>query len=285
MASGRAGDCGRSFRPLPTLIAACQPAILVLVVAGFWPWGLALLTLSHAVLLVGIFFPSLSWFGRTYTRLPSHAGSRPGVWLTIDDGPDPRTTPALLEVLRRFDATATFFVIGDKAALHPDLLTQIAADGHRLANHSTTHPAGTFWCLPPGRLERELRETSATIHALTGQPAEWFRPPVGHQNPFLHPIAARLGLRVVTWSASAWDGVSTPIDQAVRRVAQRLSPGTIVVIHEGYDPGTRGYSPAHLLERILERLAHDGYATVVPTTTRESRSAPLVPSPRERRWG
>mgnify|MGYP002619824740 CR=1 FL=1 len=249
-------------RPLPALLVACQPASVLLVASGLWSWGLALLGLSHAILLVGIFVPALSWFGRTHTRLPMQVDGRPKVWLTIDDGPDPRTTPELLEVLDRFGVRATFFVIGDKARRHPELLAEIAARGHQLGNHSTSHPAGTFWCLPPQQLERELQETSRLIRAVTGSPPEWFRPPVGHQNPFLHPIADRHGMQVVTWSASAWDGVSIPLERAVRRIERRLTPGTILVLHEGYDPGSRGYTPAALLEAVLERLTSDGYSAV-----------------------
>jgi peptidoglycan-N-acetylglucosamine deacetylase len=259
------GNSRSPLRPLLVAIVACHPACLLLVIGGLWPWALALLGLSHATLLAGIFVPSSNLFGRTYTRIPSPAGERPRVWLTIDDGPDPRTTPEILDVLARFKASATFFVIGDKAKRHPELLERIISEGHQLANHSTSHPASTFWCLPPGRVQREVGETNRTIQALTGNAPAWFRPPVGHQNPFLHPIAARHGLRIVTWSAAGWDGVSISFDSALERISRQLSSGSILVIHEGYDPEPRGYTPAALLDRLLERVEENGYETFVPT--------------------
>ena len=71
------------------------------------------------------------------------------VWLTIDDGPDPVDTPRLLEILRRFEARATFFVIGERAARFGAELEAIRAAGHEIANHTARHPSATFWCLPP----------------------------------------------------------------------------------------------------------------------------------------
>jgi peptidoglycan-N-acetylglucosamine deacetylase len=255
------------LRVLLAVIVVCQPASVLLVVAGLWPWGLALLTLSHATLLAGIFLPWLSWFGPTHTRLPAAArGEEAGVWLTIDDGPDPRTTPAILEVLGRFGARATFFVIGERARRHPELLARIVAEGHQLGNHSMHHPVGTFWCLHPARVRREIEETNDVIRRVTGTSPPWFRPPVGHQNPFLHPIAARHGLGVVTWSATGWDGISVPFEQAFQRIRRRSSAGAILVVHEGYDPVSRGYAPAALVERILEHLRTRGYETRVPTS-------------------
>jgi peptidoglycan-N-acetylglucosamine deacetylase len=243
---------------------ASHPACLLLALGGLWTWAIALLALSHAILLAGIFIPSSRLFGRTHTRLPVAAGKKPSVWLTIDDGPDPRTTPEILEVLDRFGVRATFFVIGDKARRHPELLTRIAERGHQLGNHSMSHPAGSFWCLPPGRVEREVGSASSLIRSLTGSSPAWFRPPVGHQNPFVHPIADRHGMGVVTWSVSARDGVSISLERAVRRVRRRLTPGTILVIHEGYDPKPRGYTPAALLQRVLEQIERDGYTTSIP---------------------
>jgi peptidoglycan-N-acetylglucosamine deacetylase len=256
----------RPFRPLLLLVVACQPLALLLLLGGPWPWGIVVLTLSHGALLAGIFIPTLSWFGRTYTRVSCPEGSAPRVWLTIDDGPDPRTTPEILDVLRRFGATATFFVIGEKASRHPELLGRIAAEGHQIANHSTHHPVGTFWCLPPGRVEDEIRETSRIIEAGTGHVPAWIRPPVGHQNPFLHPIAARHDLGVVTWSASGWDGIRVPLERAVDRIARKTTAGSILVVHEGYEPRARGYAPAALVQRILEHAERRGYTTFVPTS-------------------
>src|SRR5262245_23501370 len=111
-------------------------------------------------LLIGyhLFVPNAQGLVRMHRRFQP-AGRE--VWLTIDDGPDPEDTPRLLALLAEHGARATFFVIGEKAERHPELIRDIVAAGHEVAHHTYTHPLASFWCAGPRRLARELDQTLA----------------------------------------------------------------------------------------------------------------------------
>ncbi|MBN8417290.1 MAG: polysaccharide deacetylase family protein [Verrucomicrobia bacterium] len=180
---------------------------------------------------IGTLVPRCALFGRMIKRLPQ-AGDQ--ALLTIDDGPHPVHTPAILDILDRHRIKALFFLVGDRAAQHPELVRDILARGHEIGNHTQTHPAGTFWMLRPARLWREIAGCQETLAALCpGQPPRFFRPPAGHHNLVTSLIARSLGLRMMMWSARGFDGVLTDVPAITRRIALRLKPGAIVLIHEG----------------------------------------------------
>ena len=104
------------------------------------------------------------------------------VWLTIDDGPDPVHTPKMLALLRDFEAKATFFVIGQRAAQFPDLVKAIRDAGHEVANHTATHPSASFWAFTPRQIAREIDQP--------GLAASCFRTPGGAEE-FLGASRAR----------------------------------------------------------------------------------------------
>ncbi|MEO5719698.1 MAG: polysaccharide deacetylase family protein, partial [Chthoniobacterales bacterium] len=129
-------------------------AIFFLALVAFHPFlALGLLFLSHMLILFPTLVANCQWLGPVVTRFETRERE---VWLTIDDGPDPIHTPRLLEILQRFDARATFFVIGERAARFPNELNAIRAAGHEIANHTFSHPSATFWCLPPRRIASEI---------------------------------------------------------------------------------------------------------------------------------
>ncbi len=117
------------------------------------------------------------------------------VALTFDDGPDPRHTPAILEELRRLDALATFFLVGDRAAAHPDLVRRIVADGHAVGSHSGSHPDP--WRLSLRSLAREYRRGRTLVEQAAGRPVHLFRPPKGYID--LRGALAIGGARVTSW--------------------------------------------------------------------------------------
>src|SRR5690348_16641249 len=118
-------------------------ALFFLALIAFHPWvALGILLLSHLLLLYPTLVATCQWWGPVVTRFET---PRREVWLTIDDGPDPVHTSQLLALLREFNAKATFFVIGKRAAQFPELLTAIRDAGHEVANHTATHPSASFW--------------------------------------------------------------------------------------------------------------------------------------------
>lgn len=193
-------------------------------------WGWALLTGASLSSLWcwGVLRPSSQWFGPVRCRLDDDS-----LLITIDDGPDPRDTPAMLDLLDEHGVKAIFFVIGEKVRAHPELAREIVRRGHELGNHTLTHPQATFWCASPWRTRREIAGCNQAIEEVTGVKPKWFRAPVGHRNFFTHPITAELGLDIMAWTRRGYDAVSTDTPKILRQLLDGHQPGDIFLIHEG----------------------------------------------------
>ncbi len=198
------------------------------------------------------------------------------LWLTIDDGPDPATTPHILALLAHHNARATFFLIGEKAARHPELVAAIRSAGHTIGNHTTSHPIFTFWCLFPRRLTREIDSAQlALADASSGNAPTLFRSPAGHKNIFLHPLLHVRQLALVHWSARAYDTRCRDAATALRRLIPHLRPGAIVLLHES------GPAPAiriQTLSALLDYLRSKNLRCVIPSA--ESLTLTASPAPR-----
>jgi peptidoglycan/xylan/chitin deacetylase (PgdA/CDA1 family) len=210
--------------------------------------------LAHGLVLYPTLRRNCGWFGPVVTSFET---TRREVWLTIDDGPHPRDTPGILDLLAEYEALATFFMIGRNVDTHRDLVWRAHRDGHQIGNHSYSHPAGRFWSLGPGAMEREITRGSDAILAATGTRPTVFRSPVGMTNPFVHPALG--GLRLIGWSASGLDGLSARGIQVVDRLMARVRPGAILVLHEGGAPGR-----IETLRLLLQSLHEAGYKCVIP---------------------
>jgi peptidoglycan/xylan/chitin deacetylase (PgdA/CDA1 family) len=220
--------------------------------------GLALHTLVVGFLLAGTLNPSSRLFGPVQTRCES------GIWLTIDDGPDPRDTPAILDLLDEHGAKATFFLIGEKAERQPDLVREIVRRGHQIGNHSWSHPQATFWCLGPIRTYREIARCQLALKTITGKAPSLFRAPVGHSNIFVHPVMERLGLRLVGWDSRGFDGVARPLAEVTAAIRNSATNGSIILAHEG-SPIAR-----EVIANILALAAENGWDLITPDASQES---------------
>jgi peptidoglycan/xylan/chitin deacetylase (PgdA/CDA1 family) len=167
---------------------------------------------------------------RTKARLfGTVVGVRTGVQaaaLTFDDGPDPETTPALLELLARHGARATFFLIGKRAAKHPELVARLRAEGHAVGNHSWDHPS--LPRLPASAVGDQLRRAAVAI----GGPLRMMRPPYGDQSLASYLAARRAGYEVVAWSVVGADWAADDGPTIAGRVLEGLHPGAIVLLHD-----------------------------------------------------
>lgn len=251
-------ECRRRNRR--RLLLAGLPALLVLGLAlgGETRLAAGLFVAVGYVLMLGTLRPSSHLFGAHQRELSAAQAARGEVWLTFDDGPDPVTTPILLEGLARHGVRAGFFLIGEKARRHPELVRAIAAGGHLIGNHSQTHPAGRFWSLPPKAMWQEIAGCQQTLTELLGSPPTLFRPPVGHHNPFVWPPLQALGLKMILWNCRGYDAVHQDSVAVLRRLAAGLKPGAIVLLHEGRaDAGA-------LLEGLLQCLAERGLTAALP---------------------
>jgi peptidoglycan-N-acetylglucosamine deacetylase len=182
--------------------------------------------------------PRAQLFGKTICR----TNSPRKLALTFDDGPNPSITPKLLDLLEKYKAPATFFVIGRFARECSDLIKEISARGHVIGNHTETHP-NLFWRGPLNiRVELRLCHNAIT-HAL-GAPPKWFRPPFGYRNPWLASAARELNLRVVMWTLLPGDWRAMSDEWLIRRIqpiasrAERAAgnhsrTGDILCLHDG----------------------------------------------------
>jgi peptidoglycan/xylan/chitin deacetylase (PgdA/CDA1 family) len=246
------------MRRLIAGFAIAAPLLLLLL----WPRSplaaVGLLALSHALLLYPTLRPNVQWLGPVITCFATEANE---VWLTIDDGPAD-DTPAVLDVLEERGAAATFFVKGELVRSRPELVREIVAHGHSVANHSDRHPAGTFWCLPAGAIAAQIDRCSAAIEQVTGVRPRWFRAPVGMKNPAVHPALARRGMRLVGWSVRGFDSVDEDAARVAARIVPRVTAGSIVVMHQG-----REFS-ARCIARVVDELRERGYSFVIPSDDR-----------------
>ncbi len=237
-------------------------AVVILFSGGRWWWALGVLMLAHALWLWATLVPGCTWWGPQFKRLP---GDEREVWLTIDDGPDPADTPALLDLLDRHGARATFFVIGDKAARHAELTQQIVARGHELGDHTFHHPAKWFWFLGRGRIEMEIKKGLGAIRrAAPEAKVRWFRAPAGMRNHHVHPVLREVGLDLAGWSVRGRDGVSTDSGAILTRLKKGARPGAVILMHEGrVDDKGRRLAP-QVLEALLEHLRAENLRCVLP---------------------
>ncbi|MGW1934030.1 polysaccharide deacetylase family protein [Streptomyces sp. NPDC001919] len=179
--------------------------------------------------------------------------------LSFDDGPDPRYTPGILETLRRHDCRAMFFVCGEMAVENPDLLREMAADGHVVGNHSWSHPL--IPKLRPSRIRDELGSTSEVVERTLGTAPLWYRAPYGAWNRHSFEIGAELGMEPLAWTVDTLDWKEPGTDTIVRRVLDGAAPGAVVLSHDA--GGDRAQSVA-ALRRYLPELLDAGYHITVP---------------------
>lgn len=160
--------------------------------------------------------------------LPQHKNS---IFLTFDDGPDPLSTPAVLDVLLQHKVLATFFVVTDKAQVHPELLFRMRKEGHSIGNHSPDHRYRNFF-----RSEVHLTEwferAEKQMHHLGILNSVGFRPPAGIVTPALKRLLVQRNEPLVLWNERFYDAVIPWGSRRARNSARRLAPGSIVLLHD-----------------------------------------------------
>jgi len=217
------------------------------------PWlidGACALGVAAAATAYGAVYPRAQLFGPTTCR----TNSSRKLAITFDDGPNPAITPKLLDLLDRYQARATFFLIGRFVRECPDLVRETLARGHALGNHTDTHP-NLFW-LSPAQIRDQLRRCNDAIGAASGMPPNWFRPPFGMRNPWLAAAARESNLRVAMWTLIPGDWMEKPPEWLIRRMqpianrsrqipdngANLPAPrtGDILCLHDGAHRGLNG---------------------------------------------
>ncbi|MGI9067129.1 MAG: polysaccharide deacetylase family protein [Pyrinomonadaceae bacterium] len=188
----------------------------------------------------------------TWARL--NGGLKDAVLLTFDDGPDPDSTPVVLQLLKEYKARAIFFVVGARIQRAPHLLRRILDEGHALGNHSYAHPLERqLWF---GSYLKDLMRCQSAIKQLTRERPRFFRPPLGAFSLTSLVAPRLLGLTTMLWSVNANDwGLRNPDEArlAAERLAEELiakpTRNDIVLMHDDHQ------YVGQILESILPQLA------------------------------
>ncbi len=181
-------------------------------------------------------WPTSQVFGRTLIAGPDCDPQHHALALTYDDGPSPRNTPALLDLLQEHGVRATFFLIGEHVRKHPDLARRVAAAGHVIGNHTMLHP--NLARKGVGRVREELTGCQRMLEDTLGVRPVLFRPPYGARRPDVLRSARALGLTPVLWNVTAQDwkpisaeAVLARIDAGIARNRSRKT-GSNVLLHD-----------------------------------------------------
>lgn len=216
------------------LLAGAAPASW-----GAYTWGSHLLTLASV------------WRGPRDRR---------AVALTFDDGPDPDSTPRVLDVLERERVRGAFFLVGRRAARAPAVARRIAEAGHDLGNHTWSHPS--LWRCGPGETDREIADGHAAIAQAAGDAPRYFRPPWGKTNLAMFGAIRRLGTPCVFWTVQPESRRPVPAAEQARRGSARARPGAIYDLHDADGVPGAGRRLAEYLPALIESLRRQGYALV-----------------------
>jgi peptidoglycan/xylan/chitin deacetylase (PgdA/CDA1 family) len=231
-----------------------------LLVPGAWPWCFGAVAVNHALITAAGLWPRSQWLGSNLTHL-ERTGSV--VAITIDDGPDPEITPAVLDILDSRKAVATFFCIGAHVQRYPELAREIVRRGHSIGNHSQNH-RHHFSVMTPGQISREVSQAQTSIEDATGIRPVYFRAPAGLRNIFLDPVLHKLNLKLASWTRRSFDTRVGDTRRVTERLTRGLQAGDILLLHDHHAAITPEGQAVILevLPALLDAIESAGYRTV-----------------------
>ena len=176
--------------------------------------------------------------------------SRKAVALTFDDGPNPNTTPVALELLKKYNAKATFFMVGRSVAGNEDIIKQVVAEGHQIGNHSWSHPLLTKVSLEEAK--RQINDTTEALKKASGQDVHIMRPPYGGINP---TIQAAVNQSFILWDIDTLDWKNRNTASIMKEV-RKAQPGSIILMHDIHQ------TSIDALPSVLQYLTEQGFELV-----------------------
>lgn len=222
--------------------------------------GVAVLSITAGfILTLNAVLPANHFYGPVYSEVKT---SKKLVALTFDDGPYPPYTGQLLDVLKERQVPATFFVIGQNAAKHPELIRRIAAEGHQIGNHTYHHV--DLLKLDREGIISEITQTNQAITAILGYAPHVMRPPHGFRDAVVMDAMVENKLKVVEWSVSSRDWVNPGAEVIAERTLGKVKNGSVILLHDGDGiaaslPRAQTVAAARI---IIDKLLADGYTFV-----------------------
>jgi len=205
---------------------------------------------------------SVEFFGAYFIGLNFHLKSlnhldksQNKIALTFDDGPCSPQTNNVLDVLKKHNIKATFFVIGKNILKNNVILKRMDEEGHSIGSHSYSHH---FWIDLWGvnKLERDILQSMATMQYITGKPVRLFRPPYGVTTPNFAFVLKKLKLQSVGWNVRSYDTSTPDTDKVLARVLRQTENGSVILLHDRLDN-----APA-LLDKLIPALKQKGFEFV-----------------------
>ncbi|MGI6166534.1 MAG: polysaccharide deacetylase family protein [Eubacteriales bacterium] len=176
--------------------------------------------------------------------------------LTFDDGPHPRHTMEILDILRKYDVRATFFVVGEKAGYYPDVLRRIVKEGHEIGNHTFSHKC--FKNLTASQMKSEIERCDNLLNEICGYKTKLFRPPEGVLPGSIYRYIKDENYTVILWNIDTRDWAGTPAEAMLKNIKENVSSGDIILMH---DYTRRGHT-VEALKMIIPYLIDEGYKFV-----------------------
>jgi peptidoglycan-N-acetylglucosamine deacetylase len=194
---------------------------------SFWP-----LILGFALLLMGFLIASafIIRSGVYVKTINCGNADKNQIAITFDDGPCEQTLE-ILKLLERFNAKASFFLIGKKAESSDTIVRAINEQKHTIGNHSYLHQY-LFPLMWPTQIIKEITTTQQIIESITGTNPGYFRPPFGITNPLLSKALKGSSLKIIGWSVRSLDTVTENPKKIIERVKKRIKPGCIILLHD-----------------------------------------------------
>jgi peptidoglycan/xylan/chitin deacetylase (PgdA/CDA1 family) len=193
-------------------------------VSGYWYLGVGLV--YWTIISIGSFRVDSQF----HFYVTCKGTKKKGVVLSFDDGPNPEVTPALLDLLKKYDIKALFFLIGKNAEAHPELVKRIVDEGHVIGNHTFSHSYYfDFWF--PKKMSKDIDRCTQLLRTLTGKRTFWFRPPYGVTNPMMKKALGKSWLAPIGWSVRSLDTVIRDRTKLMKRISKAV-PGDIILLHD-----------------------------------------------------
>ncbi|MCG7346134.1 polysaccharide deacetylase family protein [Sporosarcina sp. ACRSL] len=183
------------------------------------------------------------------------------VALTFDDGPDPRFTNGVLDVLKQYNVPATFFVLGSRAVANPDIVKRMQNEGHVIGNHTYSHP-NLVQESDLKTLERQVTRTEIALNDIIGYRTKLFRPPYGFLYNELVEKLREMNYYVIAWSVDSLDWQEDPPAVIASNVVDNIHSGAIILLHDGAEASGDRTNTIEALRQIIPTLQEQGYEFV-----------------------
>jgi len=170
------------------------------------------------------------------------------IFLTFDDGPNEYTFK-ILDILKNFDAKATFFVCGKNLEKFPEIVRKIIDDGHTIGNHTYSHSINFLF---PWNFKKEIGKTTQIIQKITGKRTEIFRPPFGFLTPWLKSELLENDYEIILWDIDSKDWKKYPTNLIEKEIFKKIKSNSIILFHDCLQTSL-------ILPKILENLKKEGY--------------------------